>query len=118
MRILTKPKLRELRFAAKSLSLFVAFAVLLNGSLPVLAGPPAPPSTQQAAKLSGALRSVLTSDEFSVWSDPTTQRLRVLIQSEGPVSAGLLTAVCCARERLFRLLHPPSPEAAFHGVVI
>src|SRR5262245_57120949 len=89
---LTSLNLREFRVAARSLSLTVALALLLNGALPVLALPPSP-STQPVAKLSGALRAALSSNEFSVWSDPATLRLRVLIQSEGPVSAGLLTAV-------------------------
>ncbi|HET9529446.1 MAG TPA: hypothetical protein VFQ92_03790, partial [Blastocatellia bacterium] len=44
-------------------------------------------------KLSPALRLVLNTGETLVWSDPSRQTVRVMVQSAGPVSSALLSAV-------------------------
>ena len=45
------------------------------------------------SKLAPALAAVLGTSDTLVWSDPSKQTVRVLIQTYGPVSASLLTAV-------------------------
>src|SRR6185503_6191960 len=49
--------------------------------------------TAAAAKLSVALQQVLGSNESQVWHDPSRQTVRTLIQSNGPVTSALTTAI-------------------------
>src|SRR6266850_4097270 len=55
------------------------------------------------SKLSRALQTALDDDYYScVWSDPSRGTVRVLIQTVGPVSPQLLTAVTAARGSVVR----------------
>src|ERR1044071_3167951 len=44
-------------------------------------------------KLSLALQQVLGANNLLVWSDPSKRTVRTLIQTNGPVSSALITAV-------------------------
>src|SRR5205085_5535275 len=47
-------------------------------------------------KLSVALQQALTSNDAQVWSSPSQQTVRTLIQTNGPVSAALRSAITAA----------------------
>src|SRR5713226_1926367 len=61
--------------------------------------PPAHTKAQQSSatvKLSAALQQALNSNESMVWLNPTRQTVRILIQTNGPVSSALTAAITIA----------------------
>src|SRR6185369_11909654 len=84
---LTKGRGRKLLTLA--LTLVLVFGLLpLTRSQAVVAAP--------ISKLSRALQQALNTNVSTVWSDPSRQRLRVLIQSNGAFTSSLNTAIIAA----------------------
>ncbi|HXG66456.1 MAG TPA: hypothetical protein VNO70_15260, partial [Blastocatellia bacterium] len=71
--------------------IFLTFTLLVAGLLPSRQAGAQVPSA--SSKLSPALQQALNSSADLVWSISATQSVRVLIQTNGPVSPGLLQAV-------------------------
>src|SRR5690242_15850795 len=90
---LTKGRGRKLLTIA--LTLVLVFGLLpLTRTQAVVAAP--------ISKLSAALQQALNSTVSTVWSDPSRQRLRVLIQSNGPFSSSLNTAIIASGGTIVR----------------
>src|SRR5215212_2247040 len=86
--------------SVKSSLLSPFFAFFLAGVLALGLLPPShslarpmPNEGQPADKLSPPLRQALATSDTLVWSDPSRQTVRALVQSVGPVSSGLLSAI-------------------------
>src|SRR5262245_57242394 len=77
---------RGRKFLTVALTIVLVFGLLpLTRTQAMVAAP--------ISKLSGALQQALNANVSTLWSDPSRQRLRVLIQSNGPFTASLNTAI-------------------------
>src|SRR5215468_10549538 len=79
------------RYSSRQLLTIFLAVVLLSGALPQ-----AQSQTQQPSainKLSVAVQQALGNNNLLVWSDPSSQTLRVLIQSYNTVSPDLIAAI-------------------------
>ncbi|HEX8185537.1 MAG TPA: hypothetical protein VF747_12315, partial [Blastocatellia bacterium] len=81
------------RFSARRLLALCLMLVLLGVALPIARTRVQAASPDPVTKLSPALQRALNSNELLVWSDPSRQTVRALVQTSGPVSNSLITAV-------------------------
>ncbi|HEX8087520.1 MAG TPA: hypothetical protein VF762_01625, partial [Blastocatellia bacterium] len=80
-----------LRLGARRLLTLWLMFILLGAALPIDGA--RAQATSPITKLSPALQRALNSNDMLVWSDPSRRTVRALIQTVGPVSPGLITAV-------------------------